>query len=111
MNITLTDEQAAEVAGILRALHADNTTRLAALFDPPEAPERRPVVLVDPETFRNVYDEHGTEPDELAVVEAATDDEIEAALRIGFSGDFWWNTYDNCMSEALALLIRVKAEV
>jgi hypothetical protein len=36
MRVTLTDDEAREVAGWLRALHADNTRAMAARFDPPE---------------------------------------------------------------------------
>lgn len=69
-----------------------------------------PVVTVDPEGFRQHYDiqsgvpgyesNSGLEPEEEAVITGATDDQITEALEHGFSGDFWWNIFDECMGQA-----------
>ena len=75
----------------------------------PETAPARPLITIDAEGFRNVYDAGSPiDDEERAAVDEATDAEITEALAVGFDGDFWWGAFDAAYGVSLRALVAIR---
>ena len=100
-------EVEAVMFGTPAELHAFAARMLAAVeAEWPETRPARPTITIDPDGFRNVYDEQAPiTAEERVAVDGATDAEISDALAVGFAGDFWWGAFDSAYADSLRALV------
>lgn len=98
------------VFGTPEELHAFALRMVAAIeAEWPETAPARPLITIDAEGFRNVYDASSPiDDEERAAVDEATDAEIAEALAVGFDGDFWWGAFDAAYGDSLRALVAIR---